>query len=150
MGVTPDFSDVHLTLAGRNHVTNEGLYDNIPKISQKIQKWRLNLVGHCYRHKEEAAAQLILWRPKHGKKSWGQPAQDFAGTLAWDSGINWKNLGAYMMEQTVWRGIIAWVSNPPWLTDWWRHPHMGQYLPIEVVHAPHLLYMINLWTVWPI
>ena len=71
-----------LNISWKDHVTNEELYDNIPKISQKIQKWRLNLVGHCYRYKEEAVAQLILWRPKHGKKSQGQAAQDFVGTLA--------------------------------------------------------------------
>ena len=107
-----------LNISWKDHVTNEELYDNIPKISQKNQKWRLNLVGHCYQHKEEAAAQLIFWRPKHGKKSWGWPAQDFAGTLAQDSGIELENQGACMMDWTVWRGIIAQVSNPPWLTDW--------------------------------
>ena len=107
-----------LNISWKDLVTNKELYVNIPKISQKIWKWRLNLVGHCYWHKEEAAAQLILWRPKHGKKSWGQPAQYFVGTLAWDSGIKLENLGASMMDRTVWRGIIAPVSNPPWLTDW--------------------------------
>ena len=71
-----------LNISWKDHVTNEELYDNILRISQKIWKWRLNLVGHCYLHKEEAAAQLILWRPKHGKKSQGQPAQDLAETLA--------------------------------------------------------------------
>ena len=106
-----------LNISWKDHVTNEELYDNIPKISQKIWKQRLNLVGHCYQHKEEAAAQLILWRPKHGKKSRGWPAQDFAGTLAWHSGIEMENLGACMMDRTVWRGIIARVSNPPWQTD---------------------------------
>ena len=105
-------------ISWNDHVTNEELYDNIPKMSQKIQKWRLNLVGHCYQYKEKAAAQLILWRPKYWKKSRGCPVQDFVGTLARDSGIELENLRACMMDRTVWRDIIARVRNPTWLTDW--------------------------------
>ena len=116
---TPNFSDAHLTLAGRIMWLRKNCMRTFQRSHKKSGNERLNLVGHCYQHKEEAAAQLIFWRPKHGKKSQDQPAQDFVGTLAWDSGIELENLGACMMDQTAWRGIITQGSNLPWLTDSW-------------------------------
>ena len=39
----------------------------MPKITNIIATRRLSIAGHCIRHKEEAAYNLIFWEPK-GKR----------------------------------------------------------------------------------
>jgi len=48
-----------LNISCREHVTNELLYGDLPKISTKIRTRRLKLAGHCARHPEEAAFNQI-------------------------------------------------------------------------------------------
>ena len=43
------------------------------KITNIIATRRLNIAGHCIRHNEEAAHNLIFWEPK-GKRKQGQRA----------------------------------------------------------------------------
>ena len=45
----------------RDHLTNEQLYGDIPKISKSIRMQRLSFAGHSWRSKDEVASDLILW-----------------------------------------------------------------------------------------
>ena len=54
-----------LNINWRQHVTNENLCGDFPKISSVIQQQRLRLAGHCYRS-DKTVTNLILWKPKHG------------------------------------------------------------------------------------
>ena len=36
----------------RDHLTNDLLYQGIPKVSEKVTSRRLQLAGHCFRHPE--------------------------------------------------------------------------------------------------
>ena len=38
------------------HLTNRELYNNLPKVTDKIRERRLKLAGHCVRHSEEVAS----------------------------------------------------------------------------------------------
>jgi len=49
-----------LSISWREHVTYELLYGDLPKIPTKIRTRRLKLAGHCARHPEEAASNLVL------------------------------------------------------------------------------------------
>jgi len=60
-----------LNIDWRQHITNEELYADLPRISETIKKCRLRLAGHCWRS-NEAAANLILWKPQHGQKKPGR------------------------------------------------------------------------------
>ena len=48
----------------------------------------MRLAGHCVRHPELAASELILWEPSHGKKSRGRPHATFIDTLKRDIGLD--------------------------------------------------------------
>jgi len=62
-----------LNISWREHVTNELLYGDLPKISSKIRTRKLKLAGHCARHPEEAAFNLVLWVPDTGSRGRGRP-----------------------------------------------------------------------------
>ena len=41
----------------------------------------LNLAGHCVRHKEEMAHNLVLWTPTRGKRRRGRQQLTFVDAL---------------------------------------------------------------------
>ena len=43
----------------------------ISRLSDTIRQRRIRLAGHCVRHPELMASEMILWEPTHGKKSRG-------------------------------------------------------------------------------
>ena len=61
----------------RDHLTNEQLYCDIPKISKSICMQRLRFAGHYWRRKDEVANELIFWQPQHGNRSRGRPAKTY-------------------------------------------------------------------------
>ena len=61
----------------RDHLTNEQLYGDIPKISKSIRMQRLRFAGHCWRSKDEVASDLILWQTQHGNHSSGCIAKTY-------------------------------------------------------------------------
>ena len=42
-------------------------------------------MGHCQRHPELKAHQVVLWEPKHGRKRRGRQAISFVGVLKKDT-----------------------------------------------------------------
>ena len=50
-------------------ITNSALYGDLPTIGNTIAAKRMQLAGHCHRHPELAASELILWEPSHGRRS---------------------------------------------------------------------------------
>ena len=75
----------------RDHVTNQQLYGSIPQITEKIRSRRLQLAGHCYRHPDLPAHDVLLWQPTHGRRNRERPATNFTTTLLRDT------------DQTKWR-----------------------------------------------
>ena len=65
----------------RDHLTNEQLYGDIPKISKSIRMQRLRFAGHCWGSKDEVASDLVLWQPQHGNRSRGRPAKTYIDQL---------------------------------------------------------------------
>ena len=63
-----------LDVSWESRARNEDLYGELPKVTFKIQERRLKLAGHCYRHPEEIASNLVLWSPTRGRRSRGRPA----------------------------------------------------------------------------
>ena len=55
-------------ISWKSKTRNEKLYNGSPKATDIISKIMLNLDGHCIRHKEEMAHNLILWTPTRGKR----------------------------------------------------------------------------------
>ena len=46
----------------KDHMTNQELYGDLPKIPDKTAVRRMRLAGHCLRHPEEIASQLVMWQ----------------------------------------------------------------------------------------
>ena len=53
-----------LDISFANHLTNEQLYQDLPKISDTLRQRRLRFAGRCYRRKDQPIHDLLLWRPK--------------------------------------------------------------------------------------
>ena len=65
-----------LNINWQSHVTNESLYDMLPRVSGKVAWRRLGLAGHCYRQ-GNLAGKLVLWEPRHGHRNRGRPPSTF-------------------------------------------------------------------------
>jgi len=52
-----------MNITWMDKMTNEDLYGNLPRISNKIRERRLRLAGHCVRHSELEVSNLVLWEP---------------------------------------------------------------------------------------
>ena len=90
---------VHL----ENHVSNKELYAEVPKATDTVKQKRLKLAGHCYRHPEEAASNLVLWTPNHGKRRRGRPARTFVQQLRDDTGLQEREMASLMLSRDQWR-----------------------------------------------
>ena len=56
-------------------MTNEELYGNLPRISNKIRERRLGLAGHCVRYSELEVSNLVLWDGSQRKSNRGSQSQ---------------------------------------------------------------------------
>ena len=85
------------------HVTNKVLYGKLPSITTIIEERRLRFSGHCFRSKQEVVHQLILWEPKHGRRSVGGQLRTYVDQLESDTGIPRENLANAMEDREGWR-----------------------------------------------
>ena len=46
-------------------VRNITLYGNLPRLSNNLRSRRLKMAGHCFRHPELLASDLVLWESMH-------------------------------------------------------------------------------------
>ena len=96
-----------LNVSWKEHVTNKDLYGKLLKITEKIRLRRLKLAGHCSRHPEEVAANLVLWVPDRNSRDRGRPKITYLDTLKRDTGLNLEELHACMQDRAQWKTIIA-------------------------------------------
>lgn len=103
-----------LDISWRDHVTNTILYGDLPRISDRIASRRLGFVGHCYRHRELPASQLVLWEPSHGWRKPGRPKASFLDTLKRDTGVATPaELSACMEDRKDWSQRCVARLRPP-------------------------------------
>jgi exonuclease III len=103
-----------LNIHWSSHTRNEELYGDLPAVSDKIASRRLQLAGHCYRHPELSAQQLVLWEPKHGHRNRGRPKTTFVDTLRRDTGTTVASeIGTMMADRECWRGHVRSRLRPP-------------------------------------
>ena len=87
----------------QKHITNEVLYAGLPRISTTVQERRLRFTGHCWKIKNEVVRDLVLWEPKHGKRSIGGRARTIVDLLEADTGVPRDCLPAAMDDRDGWR-----------------------------------------------
>ena len=91
------------------HMTNKQLYGDLQPLTEtKIRRRRLKLAGHCERHHEEIAGQVLLWEPIHGNRKRGRPAISYVDCLKRDTGLkSVEKLRRCMVDRSTWRTIIS-------------------------------------------
>ena len=72
----------------------------------KFQVRRLQFAGHCYRSKNEVVIRVILWEPRHGRRSKGRPAKSYINILAADTGDERSELPGLMGNRERWKIIV--------------------------------------------
>lgn len=81
--------------------TNEHLHGKL--ISDSTAFRRMNLTGHCLRHREETESELVLWQPST-RKIWSRQAMRFPDIFMQNTGIeNLDKLKIAMIYQENWR-----------------------------------------------
>ncbi|XP_015753298.1 PREDICTED: uncharacterized protein LOC107333054 [Acropora digitifera] len=87
------------------HMTNEDLYGDRPKITDKIRPRRLKFAGHCRTQEDELVSKLVLWLPTHGQRKQGRPPLTYIDTLRQETGLEVDELDTCMQNRAVWRSI---------------------------------------------
>ena len=106
-GVISQCFCLYHNVSWQDHMRNVELYGNLPKLTDKIRQRQMRLAGHCVRHPELAACELILWDPAHGKRSRGRGRTTMLDTLKRDTGLsNTEELRAIMENREAWRLAI--------------------------------------------
>ena len=92
-----------LNISWKDHPTKEQLYGNIPPISDTIRERRLRFAGHCWRSKDELVSDLLMWQPRHGKRTPGRPCKTYINQLVEDTGCTAEELPTLMNDREGWR-----------------------------------------------
>ena len=81
-----------------NHPTLEQIYSGLSRISSVLTSRRLRFAGHCFRAKEQAISDLLLWSPI------GQIRKlTFLDTLKRETGLEVEEIKTAMLDRDLWR-----------------------------------------------
>ena len=92
-----------LNVSWKDHPTKKFLYGHLKPISTTMREQRMRFSGHCWRNKVELASKLLLWDPKHGKRSVGRRRRTFIDQLADDAGCPVEDLPTAMSNREDWK-----------------------------------------------
>ena len=100
-------------ISWKQHMRNEVLYGEIPKITTVIAAQRVRFSGHCWQSKDKLAHQLPLWEPTHGKRACGRQRWIFIDQLVDDTELQKKDLANAMNDREYWKSKVVdvWVRS---------------------------------------
>ena len=94
----------------KQKLTNEQLYQELPKVTCKIAERRMKLAGHCIRHPELSASSLVLWEPTEGTASPGRPAVTYVDNICRDLDVeDVAEIRTAMNDRAQWRELSGLV-----------------------------------------
>ena len=97
-----------------HHVPNSDLYEKVKRVGDKVAAHRMQLAGHCLRHTELSASELILWAPTHGARARRRRRLNYIDVLKQDAGVESEGeLATCMMDREVWRIHVRARQKPP-------------------------------------
>ena len=96
-----------LDVSWKDHITNKELYGDLPKITTRISKRRLQFAGHCMRSEGKIISELVTWRPTQGRRSAGRPTKTFVDLLHQDTGLTTHEIETCMQDRGLWKAIIG-------------------------------------------
>ena len=84
----------------------EVLYDNLPRVTDKIRERRLRVAGHCVRHSELEVSDLVLWESTQGKANRGSQRLTYVDMLRRDTGLDSTvEVRSLMQDMCKWRAM---------------------------------------------
>ena len=89
----------------QQRISNNVLYDNLPKITNTIATQRVSFAEHCFRSKE-VIHKLILWEPRCGKNTREGPARNFINQLTDDTNLDKEDLETAMSDREYWKDRV--------------------------------------------
>ena len=89
----------------QQRISNNVLYDNLPKISNTIATQRVSFAKHCFRSKE-VIHKLILWKPRCGKNTRERQARSFINQLTDDTNLDKEDLKIAMSDREYWKNKV--------------------------------------------
>ena len=103
-----------LNMRWQDHPTNENLYQDLPKLSQKIKLRRLKFAGHCARASDQPISNLLFWTPQSGPSRRGRPYKTYANNLHEDTNLTDSNeITTLMMDKAIWKEYCKELCNIP-------------------------------------
>ena len=73
-----------LNIRRSDKVSNAEVFQEIPRVTEKIRTQRLKLAGHLARHDDLVGHELLMWKPAHGQSRRGRPALTYPDILLQD------------------------------------------------------------------
>ena len=96
-----------LNVRWQDHLTNQELYQNLPKLSTKIRARRLRFAGHCARALDQPVSKCLFWTPQNGHISRGRPRITYTHNLLNDTNQQETNeLLTLMQDRESWNDLI--------------------------------------------
>ena len=77
-----------LNVSWRDKISNKILYNVMPLITDVIAIRRMRIAGHCLRHNDKIANNLILWGPKFGRRNRRRHKFSYIDNLNEDTDLN--------------------------------------------------------------
>ena len=91
----------------KQHMRNDVLHGEIPKITTATAAQRVRFSRHCWRSKDELAHQLLLSEPTHGKRAHGRPRQTSIDQLVDDIELQKEDLASAMNDREYWKSKVV-------------------------------------------
>ena len=88
-------------------MTNQELYGDLPKISDKIRYPRARFAGHCFRRSDEAFTNILHWIPRQGFRKFEGSAFPYLKLLKRDAGLEIEELKTAMQDRKYLRAITV-------------------------------------------
>ena len=98
-----------LNIRRSDKVSNAEVFQEIPRVTEKIRTQRLKLAGHLARHDDLVGHELLMWKPAHGQSRRGRPALTYPDILLQDlDGVcdNREEALELMINRDMWRSFI--------------------------------------------
>ena len=93
-----------LNISWRDHVPNQELYGDIPKLSSTIRQRRMRFAGHCFRASNQPINKLLFWTPTEGKRGRGAGIKTFHKMLKEDTNLtSTQEIQGLMADRLLWR-----------------------------------------------
>lgn len=70
-----------LDVIWKDHITNKELYGDLPKITTRISKRRIQFAGHCMPSEGILISELVAWRHVQGTRSARRPTKTLVDLL---------------------------------------------------------------------